>query len=332
MKKTVGLALLISVCPLITSVDALAGIINTSSANTSTLPYKFSSFTMPSSAGGTTWFDDWGEHWKLPIIASSQKGYIDFTVNGEPTGGTTTNDATVYKTNNPGVGIAYQMTYTPAGVVTPDKDYTAPFRLDVDSNVNASGDLIIRYMLVRLTDELPAGPITEVPSVTVSYHNPADSGYGDVTFVARSGVASQPKYTACGINAPTEIKLNPLYGNSLKTGAQNSIQAPTITLTNCPGAINGISYNFSAVYGAHDEANGVLNTVTGDTYAKNVYVQIQNTDGTPHTINSAIALQNYNGSGDYVLPDFKGSYFIDDAESVTAGNVKTAIELKVTYN
>lgn len=52
MKKTVGLALLISVCPLITSVDALAGIINTSSANTSTLPYKFSSFTMPSSAGG----------------------------------------------------------------------------------------------------------------------------------------------------------------------------------------------------------------------------------------------------------------------------------------
>ncbi|HAF3591196.1 TPA: fimbrial protein, partial [Salmonella enterica] len=106
MKKPVGLALLISVCPLITSVDALAGIINTSSANTSTLPYKFSSFTMPSSAGGTTWFDDWGEHWKLPIIASSQKGYIDFTVNGEPTGGTTTNDATVYKTNNPGVGIA----------------------------------------------------------------------------------------------------------------------------------------------------------------------------------------------------------------------------------
>ncbi|EAO2558810.1 fimbrial protein, partial [Salmonella enterica] len=35
---------------------------------------------------------------------------------------------------------------------------------------------------------------------------------------------------------------------------------------------------------------------------------------------------------DYVLPDFKVSYFIDDAESVTAGNVKTAIELKVTYN
>lgn len=134
---------------------------------------------MPSSAGGTTWFDDWGEHWKLPIIASSQKGYIDFTVNGEPTGGTTTNDATVYKTNNPGIGIAYQMSYSNAGVLTPNKDFTAPFRLDVDSNVNASGDLIIRYMLVRLTDELPAGPITEVPSVTVSYHNPADSGYGD---------------------------------------------------------------------------------------------------------------------------------------------------------
>ncbi|HCH9279047.1 TPA: type 1 fimbrial protein [Salmonella enterica] len=332
MKKTVGLALLISVYPLITSVDALAGIINTDTANTSTKPYKFSSFTMPNTAGGTTWFDDWGEHWLLSINASSKKSYIDFTVNGEPTGGTTTDDATVYKTNNPGVGIAYQMSYTPAGVVDPGKDFTAPFRLDVDSNVNSSGYLIIRYILVRLTDELPAGPITEVPTVTVSYHNPAGSGYGDVTFVARSGVASQPRYTACGINAPTEIKLPVLYGSNIINGAQNVVDIPTIKLTNCPGAINGISYMFKASYGEHDAANGVINTETGTGYARGVFVQLQNADGTGfNKFNTNIPL-DYTGSGDYDIPNYKVGYYIDDGNSVTAGNVKSALEFDVNYN
>lgn len=332
MNKAIAMTLLLTASRIMLPGGAFAGTINTITADTSTKPYKFSGFNMPSKAGGTTWFEDWGEHWRVDLVntEAANGAYIEFTVNGTPTGTTIQNDATVYKTNNPGIGIAYQMTYNPTAT-SPSADYTAPYRLDLTS-IAANGNLIIRYILVRLTDQLPAGPLTEVPSVTVTYHNPVGSIYSDKTFIARSGVASQPGYAACGIDAPTEIKLPTLYGNTLQNGAQNIIQAPTVTLTNCPGAINSISYNFSAVYGTHNATNGVLNTVTGDGYAKNVYVQIQNADGSAHIVNGSIPLSNYDGSGDYAIPDFKVAYFIDDANTVTAGKVKTAIELKVTYN
>ncbi|EEJ9248134.1 fimbrial protein [Salmonella enterica subsp. enterica serovar Muenchen] len=333
MNKAIAMTLLLTVYRMVLPDEVFAASINTNTADTSTKPYKFSGFSIPSKAGEYTWFEDWGEHWKLTITADTDTAtgaYITFTVNGTPTGTTTKDDATVYKTNNPGIGIAYQMTYNPV-VTTPDKDFTEPYRLDLGTS-GANGNLIIRYILVRLTDELPAGPITDVPSVTVTYHNSTGSPYPDKTFVARSGVANQPAYTACGIDAPTEIKLDTLYGKDIHSGAQNITNAPTITLTNCPGAINGISYNFSAVYGTHDATNAVLSTATGEEYAKNVYVQMQNTDGTPYTLNTPIPVNNYRGSGDYILPGFKVAYFIDDPQSVTAGNVKTAIELKVTYN
>ncbi|HIC0739921.1 TPA: fimbrial protein, partial [Klebsiella oxytoca] len=147
-----------------------------------------------------------------------------------------------------------------------------------------------------------------------------------------STIASQPKTTSCTVDAPTEIKLPALYGNKLKNGAQTITEAPTIKLINCPGAIDGISYNFSAVYGARDASNGILNAVNGDGYAQNVYIQVQNADGTPHMVNSLIALSDYTGSGEYEIPEFKVAYYIENTASVTAGEVKSAIELKLTYN
>lgn len=84
-----------------------------------------------------------------------------------------------------------------------------------------------------------------------------------------SGISTQPKVVACNIDGPTQIKLPTLYGASITNGAQNIVEAPTIKLTNCPGAIDGISYNFDAsYYGTQNAANGVLKTASGDGYAK----------------------------------------------------------------
>ncbi|EDH0692454.1 fimbrial protein [Salmonella enterica] len=304
---------------------------NTERAAQVTYKHDFSSWAIPAQAGGATWFDDHGLY-AVDIVSSGGWGYANLTVNGEPTGTLSSSGATVYKTNNPGVGIAYQLNYSTPSWFSPDYGLVAPNTITLKNNTALNGYMHIKYQLVRLTKKVPAGEITQVPDVILNYYNPIEGGHKNLSFLALSGVSTQPTRTTCGIDAPTEIKLPTLYGNKLQNGAQNITEAPAVTLTNCPGAINGISYNFSAVYGTHHAANGVLNTVTGDGYAKNVYVQIQNADGTPHSVNAVIPLSNYDGSGDYVLPAFKVGYFIDDANKVTAGTVKTAIELKVTYN
>ncbi len=313
------------------SINAWSSSFNTNTAQRVTYRHDFSLWTIPSTTGGATWFDDHGLY-KVDIVSTSGWGYADITVNGTPTGTLSPNGATVYKTNNPGIGIAYQLNYSTPSWFSPQYGLVAPNTITLINNTGLNGYMHIKYQLVRLTDKVPAGRITQVPDVTLNYHNPAGGSYGDLSFLALSGVSTQPKSTSCGIDAPTEIKLPTLYGNTVQNGALNVTAAPTITLTNCPGAINGISYNFSAVYGTRSASNGVLNTVTGEGYAQNVYIQVQNADGTPHKVNAAIPLSNYDGSGDYTLPDFKVAYFVDDADSVRAGNVKSAIELKVTYN
>lgn len=310
--------------PIITS----AATIDLSSANTTTKPYKLNGFSMPTSVGGVSWWDDWGENWTLNVHSSSDVAYAEFTVNGQEVGGVTADDgATVYRTSNPGVGIAYEMTYRP-DVTTPVKDFNPPFRLDFAGN-GANGVLIIRYEIVRLTEFVPAGQI-DAPTVTVTYHNPDGTSK---TFTARAGVADQPRFTACTITAPTEIKLPALYGKDLVDGVQGVTDVPKIRLTNCPGAMDSINYKFTAAYGVHDAANGVMNVQTGADYAKNVYVRFMNADNTPYDqLNNAKELTSYIGSGSYDLPDFKVSYFIDDLNTVTAGKVKSALQLDVTYN
>lgn len=289
------------------SINAWSSSFNTNTAQRPVYQHNFSSWAIPATVGGATWFDDHGLY-KVDIVASSGWGYADISVNGTPTGTLSPDGATVYKTNNPGVGIAYQLNHSTPSWFSPQYGLVAPNTITLINNTGLNGYMHIKYQLVRLTDKVPAGRITQVPDVTLNYHNPAGGSYGDLSFLALSGISAQPKSTSCGIDAPT------------------------VTLTNCPGAINGISYNFSAVYGTHNASNGVLNTVTGEGYAQNVYIQVQNADGTPHQVNTAIPLDNYDGSGDYTLPDFKVAYFVDDANSVRPGNVKSAIELKVTYN
>lgn len=295
--------------------------------------YTLGAFTFPTKPGETTFWEDNGYE-QVTVYPSDNNGsYITLTVDGTLIGDNT------YATSNPGVGIQYRARLNYANNVSPtysevSPDYKLTLTGPVASGNKAAPYFYVYYRLVWLPGKVVApGEIISAPTVTANFYNVNGETPASLTQVVYDGtIISQPKINSCGIDSPTEIKLPDLLGNNLQTGAQNITDAPTVTLTNCPGAINGISYNFSAVYGVHDATNGVLSTVTGEGYAKNVYVQVQNADGSPHTLNTPIPVSNYTGSGDYVLPDFKVAYFIDDPQSATAGNVKTAIELKVTYN
>lgn len=296
--------------------------------NIKDMGYDLDAFTIPDTVGGNTGgYHDNSSIMYHEVQTGSSTGYVDLSISGTLLGDN------LWATSNPGIGIQYRLE-SGSSDFTPQNTETSP-----DYRVNLTGYgavrtsyFHVRYRLVRLLDKIPPGKITSLPIVTLNVHNPDGEGLPLISGVVLSKITSNIKTTACNIDAPTEIKLPTLYGSDLVNGAQNVTSAPTIMLRDCPGAIDGISYNFAAVYGTHRASNGVLNTVTGDGYAKNVYVQIQNADGTAHTVNGSIPLSSYDGSGDYAIPDFKVAYFIDDANTVTAGNVKTAIEIKVSYN
>lgn len=292
------------------------------------MTYDLAAFDIPATVGATT---GWHDNSSVPFgttTSDARNSFFELVVNGSLTG-----DGVTWATSNPGIGVQYKASVS-SPYFSPQGNTDSPnYRLTLNgSGSTRSSYYHVYYRLVRLLEKVPAGKIISLPEVTLNAYNPGPDGSAMLSGLILSGIATQPKVAACTINAPTEIKLSPLYGNALQNGAQNVLQAPTITLFNCPGAINGISYSFAAVYGTHNATLGVLKTVAGDGYAKNVYVQIQNADGSAHTVNGSIPLSNYDGSGDYAIPDFKVAYFIDDANTVTAGKVKTAIELKVTYN
>ena len=75
-----------------------------------------------------------------------------------------------------------------------------------------------------------------------------------------------------------------------------------------------------------------MNGETGTGYAQGVYVQFQNHDGSGFgQFNNNFAL-NYIGSGDYTIPEYKVAYYIDDVNSITTGQVKSALQFTVQYN
>ncbi|ECH9258720.1 fimbrial protein [Salmonella enterica subsp. enterica] len=315
-----------------------AGLVNMSSAwadyidsiVNKTMKYDLDDLSIPATVGAVTKWHDADSVQMHTTASSGTHSYMTFSVNGTLLG-----DGVTWATSNPGIGIQYQMNPNTIFGFTPNPNEQAPdYRmiLNKTSDVNTTGYLHIYYRLIRLLEKVPAGKITTLPDITVNAYNPDGEGAATLSQLVLSGLSTNIKTEACGVNAPTEIKLSPLYGKDIQTGALNVTDAQTITLTNCPGAINGINYNFSAVYGTNGAAIGVLRTATGEGYAKEVYVQIQNADGTPHTVNGAIKLEGYDGSGDYKLPDFKVAYYVYDPSIVTAGNVKSAIEIKVTYN
>lgn len=305
--------------------------------NFNTRQYKFVNFSIPASAGESTgWWDENGSadiFFSASDIDRSNYSYVELSIDGTLVGDN------IYATSNPGIGIKYQLNIGASDGIEPSStSETAPnYRLTIVSPTsdgkNLTTYLHVRYQLVRLTDKVPPGNITSVPTATVNVYNPGGQGPAFISGVRYDGkVGSQPKITACTLNAPSEIKLTPLYGSNIINGAQNVQDVERMWLSNCPGAINGISYNFKATYGTHNSANGILKTETGEGFAKNVYIQLQNADGTGYNkFNTKIAL-DYDGSGDYALPDFKAGYFVDNANTVTAGTVKSALELDVTYN
>lgn len=328
-KKTI-IALFILAGEALLPFSAQASFLNTNSATQKTLKYNLSLWNIPSAVNGETWYDDGGSY-QVSVVPSTSSAWADITVNGTAVG-INSKGATIYATNNPGIGIAYQVNYDPPSATTPQYAWELPNKITFTTTTSGSGYMHVKYMLVRLTENVPAGAITQAPDVTLNYHNPTGSGYPDISFLALSGISSQPKMTSCTINAPSTITLPTLYGNKLTSGAQEAIDIPTMTLTNCPGAISGIKYAFKATYGTQDASNGIIKTVTGDGYAKNVYIQLQNADGSPAMANGTHDLENYNGSGNYDLPDYKIGYYIYDENNVTAGNVKSAIQLEITYN
>lgn len=313
--------------------SALADYIGSIDFNTR--QYKFLNFSIPASAGQSTgWWDENGSssiHFE-PSDLDSNYSYVELSIDGTLVGDN------IYATSNPGIGIKYQLSIAASGIEPSRSSETAPnYRLTIvspTSHGNALNTYLhVKYQLVRLTDEMPPGKITSAPIVTVNVYNPGGKGPAFTSGVRYNGIiGTQPAITACTLNVPSEIKLTPLYGNNIINGAQNVQGVERMWLSNCPGGVNGLSYNFKATYGTHDSANGVLKTETGEGFAKNVYIQLQNADGTGYNkFNTKIAL-DYVGSGDYALPDFKAGYFVDNANTVTAGAVKSAIELDVTYN
>lgn len=251
-------------------------------------------------------------------------------------GSTLLTDGVTWSTSNPGVGIQFQLTTaTPISGLMSSSTKAPYYALTMtgyptgSSTTPIKGKLNLAYRLVRLLNTIPAGKITP-PTVWVTFYNTYDSAM--YTGTMYSGAGSQPLYTPCNIDAPTEITLPTLYGNTLQNGAQGAVAAPTIKLTNCPGAMTSIAYNFTASYGAHDAAKGVINAAEGTGYASGVYLQLQNSDGTPRAVNSNVTLSNYTGAGNYNIPDFKVAYFIDDINKTTAGNVKSALQFNIVYN
>ncbi|WP_223882103.1 fimbrial protein [Kluyvera genomosp. 3] len=299
-----------------------------SNINIRDMGYDLDNFTIPANVGENTGgFHDNSSISYSVAASSGTTAYVELSING-----TLLSDNKTWATSNPGIGIQYR--FEGVADFEPPESETAPtYRLNMPHSPGVTYSYFhLRYRLVRLLEKIPAGKITSLPQVTLMAHNPEGEGTSLISGVILSKITSDIKVTACGIDAPTEITLPTLYGNTIQNGALNVTEAPVVTLTNCPGAVDRISYNFSAVYGTHNAANGVINTVSGDGYAQNVYIQVQNADGTPHQINTAIPVSNYDGSGDYTLPNFKVAYFVDDANNVRPGNVKSAIELKVTYN
>ncbi|EBH8417395.1 type 1 fimbrial protein [Salmonella enterica subsp. enterica serovar Nijmegen] len=296
--------------------------------------YKFIDLTIPANAGQDNgwWAENGSTPIKIYVNDDTHNSYADLSISGTQLGDN------LYATNNAGIGIKYRLKITSSSTDPVDGSTTSPdYRVNLSGNISTdtlNTYIHVYYQLVRLTDNVPAGNITSAPIVTLNIHNPDGVGTPLFSGVVYNGISgSQPKMTACTINAPTEIKLPPLYGSNLVNGAQNVIDiTPPLKLTNCPGAINGISYELKAVYGAHDASNGVMKTETGTGYANGVYVQLQNADGSGYgKFNTNIPL-DYTGSGDYDIPNYKIGYYIDNSSTVTAGRVKSALEFDVSYN
>lgn len=294
--------------------------------------YNFSSVSIPDSAGLASKDMSGNAFSYQNRYSDTVGGTVELTINGTLLG-----DGKTYATSNPGVGVQYTLHMSSTAGLTPTADITQPpFVYTITSHgtsegVTATHTVNVWFRLVRISEHVPPGEIVTVPDAALTFKNVGSDGDPITTGTVLSGISKQPKIVTCIIDAPTEIKLAALYGANIVAGAQNISAIPEINLNKCPGAINSISYKFHAVYGTHDASNAVLNVETGSGYANGVYVQIQNSDTSAHSIETVTPF-NYTGSGTYAIPSFNVAYFVDDINRVTAGKVKSAIELQISYN
>lgn len=304
--------------------------------STTTQTYDFSSTSIPNTVGGTTaWLGTTVYPTSFQIgqdKLNSVGSYITLNI-----GTTLLGDDITWTTSNPAIGIQYKLSTSPVISGLDSESSVAPsYKLTMTGYptggqaITVDGKLNLAYRLVRLKEQIPAGKITG-PSVSATFYNTYDGA--TKTDVLYSGAATQPTYTPCTIDAPTEIKLPTLYVDDLVNGAQGASSTYSIKLTNCPGAQNNITYMYAPLYGAYgDGTQGYMYTATGEGSAKYVYLQLQNPDGTGQAVNNNITLKNYTGSGDYTLPEFKVAYYIKDVNKATEGNVTSAIVIGITYN
>jgi type 1 fimbria pilin len=287
-----------------------------------TVSYKLGSVSIPDAVGATT---AWQQYDSLAYYTSCHGGGDGSATFSLTIGGTQVDDAT-WKTDNAGVGIQYKLLdgYT---LFPPTERY--PYETEITSSCSGVGSYVhVEYRLVRLAQQLPPGDIGPLPTVTVNVKND-EPAVSDQSQLFLSGMGSSPTVTNCTIDAPSQITLPDLQTADVVEHTNLGTTPIPITLKNCPGAVNNITYKFSPADGTQDRMNGSMFTASGS--AHGVYLRLTKDNGNPYPLNEVSQIDNYQGSGDYALPA-NISYYIVTESDVTVGPVNEALTLTVGYN
>lgn len=308
---------------LLVSGYAHAGYTSVTSLEKQTVGYDLSAISIPDQPGGTS---AWKENDSL---------LVDFNCNGND-GSVTYSlniagvqiDNNTWKTNNEGVGIRYKLEGS-YGIFTSVESYPYTTKQPPCTSGDwAKSYIHVRYQLVRLIDRVPPGNIGPLPDVTVVVNND-DPAAQDYSQLFLSGIAKNIKVNGCAIEAPSQVTLPDLYTADLVASVNLQTTPIPITLKNCPGAVNNITYNFTPADGTVSYANGEMKTAPGS--APGVVLRLTKDNGTPYSLNGTFPIDNYQGSGNYSLPA-NISYYVTSVNNVRPGSVNEAITLTVGYN
>lgn len=289
------------------------------SAPTTNYAYSLSHVQIPATVGATT---EWQSAGVMGYTIGA--GGIGPAYTSLLPGGGLTSDGISYRTSNSGVGVQFK---------TEDENGCAPSAtippfnsvLPVDTTCTQSA-IRVSYRLIRLADKVPAGKIA-MPNLTVSFYNPMGTPVTSFGSIFYSGATDQPEITPCQINLPAQVSLDDLQAGEIKDGAQK-MKHVDISLNQCPGAIDNISYFFTSPYGPEDTVYGTINTRPGS--AAGIYFQLLRGENDPYQITASYPLDGYDGSGNYTIP-FNVAYYVNNPDHVQLGDLESVVSLVVNY-
>jgi type 1 fimbria pilin len=299
-----------------------AGYTTVTNVEKQTVGYDLSAISIPDQPGGAS---AWKENNSLSVVYDcGANGSVTYSLN---VAGVQIDNKT-WKTSNEGVGIRYKLEgaydFFPSVETYP---YTTK-QPSCKEGKETTTYVHVRYQLVRLAAHVPAGGVGPLPNVTVNVNND-DPAAKDFSQLFLSGIAKNIKVNGCAIDAPSQVTLPDLYTADLLAGVNLQTTRIPITLKNCPGAVNNITYKFSPANGTMSYANGEMKTAPGS--ARGIYLRLTKENGQPYSLNGIFAIDHYQGSGDYSLPA-NISYYIHSVNDVRPGPVNEAITLTVDYN